>query len=215
MHLAIDSIVEIFENKYEVDCEISINASGILTTQLLNGAPFNIFLSADMKYPKAIYEAGLSTKPVIYAKGKLILVADKKLGMTSIADVLKNAKRIAIADENLAPYGKSAVNFLKDEDYYSIVEHKLVMAESIGQVNQFLKSKAVDIGFTSATFRQENSQAFDYFDVALQKENQIEQGMVVLNSDDSAIQTHAELFADFMQTTTVKNILLHFNYDIN
>ncbi len=215
MHLAIDSIVEIFENKYKIDCETSINASGILTTQILNGAPFNIFLSADMKYPNAIYDAGLSTKPVIYAKGKLILVADKKLGMTSIADALKNTKRIAIADENLAPYGKAAVNFLKEEGYYATVEHKLVMAESIGQVNQFLKSKAVDLGFTSATFRQENSQAFDYFDVALLDDNQIEQGMVILHSESPTIQTNAELFADFMQTTTVKNILLHFNYDIN
>ena len=129
-------------------------SSGMLTAQIENGAPFDIFLSADMEYPQAIHEKGLAAQaPKIYVYGTLVLWTLGDFDLSRGVEVLTDPAitHVAIANPETAPYGRQAVNVLKFYNLYPDISPKLVYGESISQVNPFITEQAADIGFTAAS----------------------------------------------------------------
>ncbi len=145
-----------YQNATGIKLVVSYGSSGTLTTQILNGSPMDIFLAADFVFPEKIVAAGLADMkaPVAYAKGALVLWARKDsplqpLSMDRLTD--PRVKRIAIANELHAPYGRAAVAALKKLHVYNQVATKLVVAENIAQAAQFVESGNAQLGLISLT----------------------------------------------------------------
>ena len=141
-----------FQKKTGTPMELIVSSSGKLTTQIQQGAPYDIFLSADMAYPQTLYKAGLTTSaPVVYAYGSLVLWTLTDLPLTTDLRVLSDpaVRHIALANPATAPYGEAAVSFLKFRKRLDTVKPKIVYGESIAQVNQYVLTGAAEVGFTA------------------------------------------------------------------
>ncbi|MBN2614255.1 MAG: molybdate ABC transporter substrate-binding protein [Bacteroidales bacterium] len=151
MQFAMKAIVHQFSRETGVQCKVIISSSGKLTAQIKSGAPYDVFVSADMKYPETLYKAGFGfAPPKIYAYGKLVLWSLKKQGALSLQELSdQNIKHIALANPKTAPYGVAAEQVLKATGLFDAVKDKLVFGESIAQTNQFITSGTADIGFTA------------------------------------------------------------------
>jgi molybdate transport system substrate-binding protein len=139
-----------------VDLKVTYASSGTLATQIEQGAPFDVFMSADMGYPKRLADAKLADPKTLttYTRGRLVVFVGIGIpddvahaGLASLAN--PQIKKIAIANPEHAPYGKAAVAALKHDNLYEKVQPKLVMAENIAQAAQFVKSGNADAGILS------------------------------------------------------------------
>jgi molybdate transport system substrate-binding protein len=145
-----------YEKKTGVKLKVSFASSSMLATQIVNGAPFDVFLAADFSFPEKVVAAGLAVEPeaVPYAQGTLVLWARKDspiqpLNMELITD--PRVTRIAIADQFKAPYGAAAYSALTWMKLLDKVKPKLVVAENIAQTAQFVVSGNAQVGFISLT----------------------------------------------------------------
>lgn len=133
--------------------EIVISSSGKLTTQIQQGAPFDLFISADTAYPEALVAAGRAHgNPRVYAYGKLVLWTTRAALADSLdIAVLRDSrvKKIAIANPRTAPYGAQSVRVLTQLGLLDTLTEKLVYGESIAQTNQYIQSGACEAGFTA------------------------------------------------------------------
>jgi len=142
-----------------LNCQMVVGSSGQLATQITQGAPFDLFFSADENHVERLSEDGyLVSAPINYARGELLLgsstIEDPQLHMLTTERI----GRIALADPDLAPYGKVALEVLKRSRLYDDVKTKLVFSPSVAHVNQIVRSGAADVGFIAASslpfFRQ-------------------------------------------------------------
>lgn len=141
-----------FEKNHAAKIELIVSSSGKLTAQIIHGAPYDIFLSADMKYPQKLFKAGVTLRePVIYASGKLVLWSLQSQLLAGGLNGLKSSsiKTIAVANPSTAPYGVATIQALKNAHIYADIKDKIVFGESISQVNQYLLSGAADVAFTA------------------------------------------------------------------
>jgi molybdate transport system substrate-binding protein len=218
MQFAMEEIIEGFTAETGISCHLVISSSGKLTAQITEGAPYDILVSADMKYPGQLHAAGFTLgPPVIYAYGKLVLWTTqpeiepdvKVLGSHEI-------RYIALANPNTAPYGAAALEVLQHHNLDVALKEKLVFGESIGQVNQFISSGSAEIGFTALSVvsapRFEGMGRWKALDTALY--SPIEQGVVVIRKEDST-QQDALLFRDFLSSDQAKQILVKYGYAID
>jgi molybdate transport system substrate-binding protein len=143
-----------FEKESGLQVEVSYGPSGTLTTQILNGAPFDLFLSADMSFPARVAAAGLSAAPTPYAKGTLVLWARKDSAIQPVSlDTLRNPalRRLAVANPDRAPYGRAAYAALEQMKLLDTLKPKFVIGENIAQTAQFAESGNADAGLISLT----------------------------------------------------------------
>lgn len=133
--------------------KLSFGSSGNLTNQIRNGAPFDVFFSADEEYPKQLLADGLAVRESLYryAVGRLVLWVPNtstldlpKLGMTALLD--PSVKKLAIANPQHAPYGRAAEDALKHFGIYDQVAAKLVLGENVAQAAQFVESGNAQAG---------------------------------------------------------------------
>ncbi|TGL44369.1 molybdate ABC transporter substrate-binding protein [Leptospira perdikensis] len=206
----------------EINVKLIFGASGQLTTQIQNGAPADIFLSADMDFPLALYKDGYSLQgPKVYAVGVLVLLSQKEIEKTkSISELLssENIKFIAIANPRTAPYGKAAVEALQSLGLYEKLKHKFVFGESITQVNQFISTGSADVGFTSFSALYGNEDNFRFSQQVDPKTySTIHQGAIVIQSKEPKSEEQkiaiSKLF-DYLFSTETKSILLKYGYKI-
>ncbi len=218
MQYAMDSIAVIFTQKYGIQCDITSGSSGMLTAQIDNKAPYDIFVSANMDYPQAIYEKQNGDAPQVYAKGRLVLVVNKTKAFGSINEVLMSdeVQRIGLAEVETAPYGMAAQEFLKTQGYFQQLNDKWVVGESIGQVNQYITTGAVDAAFTSYSFKVKNELAFNYFEVDQQLFTPIQQGIILLEHGKNTNADASKKFVTFLtESPTCKAVLNYFGYLTN
>ncbi len=151
---ALQEIADRYEKLTGVKVKLSFGASGSLTQQIQNGAPFDLFFSADMDYPRQLIAAGAADGATLsqYAVGKLVLwvPVDSTLdvehkGMQVLLD--PSVKKIAIANPQHAPYGRAAAAALKHYGLYDRVSDRLVLGENISQAAQFVESGNAQAGF--------------------------------------------------------------------
>ena len=208
---------EDFKQKSGITIEPIVGASGNLTTQVKNGAPFDVFLSADMSFPETLFADGFSTKkPVVYARGSLVICSNQDIGFENWERVLLTAriKKIAIANPAIAPYGKAATEVLKLKGVLENVQSKIVTGESISQVNTYITTGVVDVGFTTqALVVDPNNKTKLYWQVIDQKSySPIEQAMVLLKH--GAGNADAQKFYDYMLSAAAKSILEQYGYHV-
>ena len=218
MQFAMAEIVQAFTTETGIDCNIILSSSGKLTAQIKAAAPFDVFLSADMKFPNELYQSGLCiTPPKIYAYGNLVLMTADKTSTPSIASLSsKEIKRIALANPKTAPYGSAAMDVLKHYQLIQDIEHKLVYGESLAQTNQFIFSQAVQLGFTAKSVVLSSQMKNKVRWAALDRNSYqpIEQGVVLLNNR-TQLSKEAKQFYDFLFSAKSKAILQSFGYDVN
>lgn len=138
-----------------VNVKVSLGASGNFFAQIKHGAPFDVFLSADMKYPAELAAAGLADKASLfaYAHGRLALLSsnasfDPTVGFRLLADPA--ISRIAIANPDVAPYGRAAKAAIEQAGLWNAVKSRLVFGENIAQTLQFVTSGNAQVGVVSA-----------------------------------------------------------------
>src|SRR5215217_1536747 len=141
-----------FKKETGITIQPIVGPSGKLVAQIKNGAPFDVFLSADMDFPEVLYTSGFATKkPIAYAYGKLVICSRQNIGFVNwerelLAPVVK---KIVIANPDVAPYGFAAKEALQGQGIFDDVQAKLVFGESIAQVNTYITTGVVDVGFTT------------------------------------------------------------------
>ena len=149
-------LADLYGKKTGVKLVVSTGSSGSLTTQIINGAPFDLFLGADFTFPEKLVAAGLAdaTAPTAYAQGTLVLFARKDspiqpLSLEMLTD--RRVERVAIADKEHAPYGRAAVAALGSLKLLERVQPHLVVAENVVQAGQFVESGNAQMGLISLT----------------------------------------------------------------
>ncbi|WP_020597970.1 molybdate ABC transporter substrate-binding protein [Spirosoma panaciterrae] len=204
-----------FQKKTGVPLEMIVNSSGKLTTQIQQGAPYDVFLSADMAYPQTLYKANLTTAaPIVYAYGSLVLWTAGELPVSATLAVLSNpgVRHIAIANPATAPYGEAAIGYLKAKKWLDKIQAKIVYGESISQVNQYILSGAAEVGFTAKSVVMDPTLAKrgHWVDLPQTGYAPIAQGVVVLKR---TTQTKAaEQFLTFLRSPDARRILQKFGY---
>ncbi|MBU3628038.1 molybdate ABC transporter substrate-binding protein [Polynucleobacter sp. AP-Reno-20A-A9] len=192
-------------------------SSGNFATQIMNGAPFNLFIAADEQFPLELFRNGRTIdEGVIYAIGKLAIItktsSDIRLldSKTEIAKAIGKANKIAIAKPELAPYGKAAVEYLKAEGLWGLAKDKLVYADNIGAATAYVMSGAADIGFTALSLAKspEVAKQTSFFLVDTRLYEPIKQRMVLIKG---APQESVDLYR-FIQGPQAKSILLRYGY---
>lgn len=148
---ALEEIKVLYEKETGLKVDLVKGASGKLTAQIREGAPFDVFVSADTVYPHTLNKEGLTAeRPQIYAYGALVLWAihgPAPKDIHTLHDPL--IRKVAIANSRLAPYGEAAVQALKYYKLYDKIESRLVYGESLSQVSQYVLSGAAQAAFTS------------------------------------------------------------------
>lgn len=143
-----------FEKRTGKHVDVAYASSATLATQVLNGAPFDLFLSADMGFAQKVADAGLSDAPLQYAKGTLVLWARKDSPVQPLMlESLRSDKlrRLAIANPDHAPYGRAAKAALEHMHLAHALQPKLAIAENVAQAAQFADSGNADAGLISLT----------------------------------------------------------------
>ncbi|MDO8431110.1 MAG: molybdate ABC transporter substrate-binding protein [Candidatus Binatus sp.] len=144
-----------FEQQTGNAVKLSYGSSGNFFSQIQNGAPYDLFFSADIDYPKKLEAAGLTEAGTLYpyANGRIVLWApdESKLDLSrGLQALLEPAlRKIAIANPEHAPYGRAAVAAMRHEGIYDKVRDKLVLGENVSQAAQFVQSGNADIGIVA------------------------------------------------------------------
>jgi len=217
---AIEALTKKFNVAYpKTKVQVILGSSGKLTAQVKHSAPYSLLLSADMKYPKALYAEGLAvTKPVVYAQGILALLSMKERNYGKKIQLLKSPDidKIAIANPKTAPYGIAAKEALVNAKLYEKLKKKFVYGESISQTVAYVTT-AADIGIIakSSLFSAQMSQykeAIHWVDVDASLYTPISQGMVILKGGKGNAEVKA--FYDFMLSKEAREILVSYGYTV-
>jgi molybdate transport system substrate-binding protein len=202
-------VAQAYEHATGVKLVVSFGSSATLATQIIGGAPMDIFLGADFVNPEKIVAAGLAdeTAPTAYAKGTLVLWTRKDSGLLPLSmDRLTDprVKTIAIANELHAPYGRAAADALRRMKLYDKVSPHFVVGENIAQTAQFVESGNAQLGLISLTTA--NTQHFreigTYVLVPTSQYPEIRQCAVVMKNSDRRTDAHA--FLDWLLSPTVQ-----------
>ena len=215
MQFAMEALREQFTTETGIECRLVVSSSGKLTAQIQEGAPFDVFVAANMKYPQEIYLNGYAEKPpIIYAYGQLVLWSMRN-DLEPDLSILKDAsiKQIAMANPKTAPYGQAALEVLKKLELDTAIQQKLVYGESIAQANQFILTQAADIGFTSMSVvlsdRMQGNGRWKAVDEKLYQP--IEQGLVLIKTSETKAE-QARQFYNFLFSSSARKILTDYGY---
>jgi molybdate transport system substrate-binding protein len=211
---AMPEVVKEFNKKYhDIKVEVIYSSSGKLTAQIMQNAPYEIFFSANMKYPNYLYKKGFAkTAPKVYAMGSLALFSRQRKNFNHIKSILIKSSSIAIANPKTAPYGEAAVEFLKNIGIFEKVKNKLVFAQTVtGAVLYVLK--AVEIGFVSKSslcgkrlkyFKEKEN----WVEIDKNRYTPIKQAVVLLKNSS----LNAEKFYKFVFSKNAKKIFRKYGY---
>ena len=215
---AIDDLKKEFKKLYpDIKVRVTLGSSGKLTAQIKNGAPYQIFMSANMKYPNALYKDKIAiTKPKIYAQGLLALFSIKKFDFSKGIELLKDKKikKIAMANPKTAPYGIASIKALKNAKIYKELKKKFIYGESISQTLSYTIT-ATDIGLIAkSSLKSPKMKRFkkdiNWIEIDTKLYTPISQGIVILkNAKDNA---EVKAFYDFIIGERAKKIFKNFGY---
>lgn len=214
-----DDLATEFKKETGIEVQSVLNASGKIATQVRQGAPFDVFMSADMEFPEGLYKEGFAvTAPKPYAYGLLVLWsqtgADLSKGVAGLADAAVG--KVAIANPKLAPFGKQALKAIEFYKVKAALEPKLVYGESISQVSQYVDSKAVDVGFSakSIVIAPETAGKGKWVAVPEESYEPIAQGMVILKHGIDSNADAARKFYGFVQSEKARAIFVKNGYKL-
>jgi len=208
---AIKPLIKEFNKTNKTKVKIVLGSSGKLTAQIINGAPYDLFLSANMKYPNRLYQDKIALKkPVVYAQGTLVLFSSKKTQLNDIS-IINTAQKIAIANPKTAPYGKAAYEAISNANLLENNIKKFIYAENISQTVQYTLI-AADIGFIAkaslfapkmSTYKEKEN----YIDIDASLYTPINQGIALLSS-----KNEAQVFYNFIISKKAKEVFEKYGY---
>lgn len=206
---AAEDLVAQYEQEYGVQAALVVGSTGKLTAQIMAGAPYDLLLSADERYPRSLQESGKTTGDIytIANCGLVLWTLDKDASL-SLADLQPN-EQVAIALPATAPFGALADSLLRlQPDYASNIQPRLVFGESIGQVNQFVTTGAVKYGLTAKSVVMsaalKNTGRWTDFGTAT-----ISQTVVIMKGRTAV----AKPFVDFLLSESGQEILRKHGYE--
>jgi len=154
--IVLRDLIKSWQDETGWEAELITGSSGKLTAQISSGAPFDIFLAADRSYiDRLLADEFIQDSVSIYAAGKLALIGKNLVG--DIKNQIEKSKRIAIANPDIAPYGKAAIAYLEDVSTVEDWTSKLAYAENVAQVHQYVYTGAADIGITALGLRRKET----------------------------------------------------------
>jgi len=206
-----------FKQKTGITIEPIVGSSGNLSAQIKNGAPFDLFLSADMSFPETLFKEGFGQKePAVYAYGSLIICSTQNIGFENWERVLltERIKKIAIANPAIAPYGKAAEESLKLKGVLDNIKNKVVTGESIAQVNTYITTGVVDVGFTTRALVKdaEGKTTLYWKEIDPKSYTPIKQGMIIIKQTKE--NADALKFYEYILSPAAKAILKEYGYGV-
>jgi len=205
LNFAFKDIVAEYEKTTGNHVRLALGSSGNFFAQIQNGAPFDLYFSADIAYPRKLEEAGLTVPGSLYqyAVGRIVMWTghESHIDVTQGFEALRQStvKKIAIANPKHAPYGRAAVAAMEYFKVYDQVKDKLVLGENISQATQFVESGAADVGIIalSLALAPPMQAAGYYWEIPADAYPPIEQGAVMLMGGKN--QKSAKAFLSFIQ----------------
>jgi molybdate transport system substrate-binding protein len=221
MSAALPQLVEAYTKKTGQTVKLSFGASGNLTNQIRNGAPFDVFFSADEEYPQQLIAEGLASKDTLYryAIGRLVLWVPgdspldlSKLGIKALLD--PSVKKISIANPATAPYGRAAEAALRHFRIYDQVSSRLVLGENVSQAAQFVESGNAQAGLValSHALAPAMKDKGRYWTVPLDVYPTLNQAAVVLSR--SKHQDAARRFLEFLRSPEATALLTTYGFNL-
>jgi molybdate transport system substrate-binding protein len=220
LQFAMQDIATRFQKETGKTVKLTYGSSGNFFQQIQNGAPFDIFFSANLDYAKKLDAAGL-TEPgsyYQYAKGKIVIWVPKesKLDLTSGMKALldPSVKKIAVANPQHAPYGQAAVAAMQSQNVYEKVKDKFVLGENISQTASFVVSGSADVGIValSLALSPNMKDKGRYVEVPADEYPAIEQACVILGSSKN--KETARQFLAFIKTSAIADVLRSYGFDV-
>jgi molybdate transport system substrate-binding protein len=217
---AFQEVAARFQKETGKNVKLTFGSSGNFFAQIQNGAPFDLFFSADIEYPKKLEAAGLTEPGTLYpyATGKIVLwtANESKLNLSLGIKVLLDPgiKKIAIANPAHAPYGRAAVAAMQQEKIYDQVSPKFVLGENISQTMSFVVSGSADIGVVALSLALSPALKGKgkYVEIPADNYPPIEQAAVVLKSSPN--KAIARQFLDFLKTPPMLDLLRSYGFSV-
>lgn len=213
LQFAMNDLAIQFEKKNGTKVSVSYGSSGNFRAQIQNGAPFDVFFSADMSYPQQLVSEGFAEEQslFVYAQGHLVLWAPAgtnlrlaERGFEALKD--PRVKKIAIANPEHAPYGRAAVSALQKAGLYDPIKSKLVFGENVSQAAQFTQTGSAQVGIIalSLTFA-ESMKGGESWEIPVELYPPLRQGAVIVHSSPNKAAANA--FLEFVRSDEGRKIL--------
>src|SRR5467141_2004752 len=219
LKFAMGEFAETFEKQSRTKVNVTYGSSGNFFSQMQNGAPFDLFFSADIEYPKKLEAAGLAEPGTLYeyAVGRIVIwtpadanVDVTKHGWRTLLDA--RIEKIAIANPEHAPYGRAAVAALQKAGVYEQVKPKLVYGENISQAAQFAQSGNAQAGIVALSLAISPSMRDGRrWEIPAEMHPALEQGAIVLK--DAKNKDAGRAFLDFVKSATGRAVLAKFGFE--
>jgi molybdate transport system substrate-binding protein len=218
---ALQEVATNYEKRTGITIKLSFGASGALTQQIQNGAPFDVFFSADMEYPRQLIAGGQAESATLYryAVGRLVLwvPADSPLDVEHKGiDVLLDpaVKTISMANPQHAPYGRAAEAALKHYGLYEKVGDRLVLGENVSQAAQFVESGNAQAGFVALAHALAPAMQGKgkYWMVPAEAYPPLDQGVVLISH--SPHRQDASAFLEYVKTAEVSAVLRRYGFSL-
>ncbi|GAA7835976.1 molybdate ABC transporter substrate-binding protein [Helicobacter pylori] len=208
------ALVKEFHKEHSKDA-ISVSALILqVYAQIIQNAPFDLFISADIIRPKKLYDEKITSfKEEVYAKGVLVLWSEN-LKINSL-EILKDPKikRIAMANPKLVPYGKASMEVLDHLKLTPSLKSKIVYGASISQAHQFVATKNAQIGFGALSLIDKKDKNLSYFIIDKALYNPIEQALIT--TKNGANNPLAKVFKDFLFSPKARAIFKEYGYIVD
>jgi len=220
LQFVMTDLADKFQKETGKTVKTTFGSSGNFFQQIQNGAPFDVFFSANLDYAKKLETDGLAEPGTLYqyATGKMVIWVpkDSKLdisgGLSALADPA--VKKIAIANPQHAPYGQAAVSALKTDGVYEKVADRFVLGENISQAVSFVVSGAADVGIValSLALSPKLREKGRYVEIPTGDYPAIEQGCVVLKS--SRQKDTAKAFLNYVRTPAAAELFRAYGFEV-
>lgn len=219
LNFAFKELVSVFEQKTGDHVKLSLGSSGNFFSQIQNGAPYDLYFSADIRYPQKLVESGQGVADSLYAYaiGRIVLwvptrspITVEQKGLEVLLD--GSIKKIAIANPKHAPYGRAAVAALEKAGLYERVKDRLVFGENISQAAQFVESGAADAGIIALSLARAPSMraAGQYWEIPAEFHPPLEQGVIQLKG--ARQPTVARNFLEFLKGSEGRAIMTRYGF---
>lgn len=220
VQFAMEELIQAFEAVHpKVKVETVVSSSGKLSAQILEGAPYDLLISANMKYPEYLLEQKVAVGGAkVYAYGILVAwsLTGNQVRFTPEYLLGKKVGKVAVANPRNAPYGLQAINYLKHYGVFEAVEPKLVYGESIAQTNQYITSEAVDVGLTakSVVLSPDMKGKGRWLELPVDSYNPIEQGVVMTEYGQAHHPRASLFFYTFLFSDAAAAIFEQYGYQL-
>ncbi|MGB4066463.1 MAG: molybdate ABC transporter substrate-binding protein [Nitrospira sp.] len=218
LSFAFKELISEYETASGNQVKLTLGSSGNFFVQIQNGAPFDLYFSADISYPKKLEEAGLIVPGSLYryAIGRIVLWTrhESPIDVTQGIAALRHpfAKTIAVANPRHAPYGRAAIATMEHFKMYDDVKDRLVLGENVSQAAQFVESGAADIGIIALSLALAPAMSTKgiYWEIPAAAHPTLEQGAVIVKASKRA--GSAKQFLEFVKSRQGVAIMTRYGF---